>query len=72
MNPGEFFSKSLPRASRSDVLIVTFGSRQILAGLFPSAKKRQPAAVSPDPRSRFVHGDFVAWPVCSVVPNRSL
>ena len=46
MNPGEVFSKLLPRASRSSVLIVTFGSRQILAGESPSAKKRQPAASS--------------------------
>ena len=40
------YPKSLPRASRSDVLSVTFGSRQILEGLFPSARKRQPAASS--------------------------
>ena len=46
MNPVEVFSKSLPKESRSGALIVTPVSRQILAGLFPSAKKRQPAASS--------------------------
>src|SRR3989344_6393760 len=38
------FSKLSPSASRSTDLIVTLGSRRMLAGLFPSAKKRQPAA----------------------------
>ena len=40
------FSKSVPRASRSDVLIVIFGSRQILAGGSPSAKKCHPESSS--------------------------
>ena len=61
MKPGEVFSKSLPRESRSGALIVTPVSRQILAGLFPSAKKRQPAASSSllilIRAGRFVHGD---------------
>ena len=46
MKPVEVFSKSLPKESRSGALIVTPVSRQILAGKFPSAKKRQPAASS--------------------------
>ena len=46
MKPLEVFSKSSPRSSRSDALIVTPVSRQMLAGLSPSAKKRQPAASS--------------------------
>src|SRR2546428_6542897 len=40
------FSKLSPRASRSDDLMVTLDSRRMLAGLFPSGKKRQPAASS--------------------------
>jgi hypothetical protein len=46
MKPLLVFSKFSPRASKSDDLMVTLGSRRILAGLFPSAKKRQPAASS--------------------------
>ena len=46
MKPLLVFSKFSPSASRSDDLIVTLGSRRMLAGAFPSGKKRQPAASS--------------------------
>ena len=46
MKPLRVFSKLSPNASKSDCLIVTPGSRQMFAGLSPSAKKRHPAASS--------------------------
>src|SRR3990172_10770705 len=46
MKPLLVFSKFSPRASRSDDFMVTLGSRWMLAGFFPSEKKRQPAASS--------------------------
>src|SRR5450759_5839697 len=46
MKPLLVFSKFSPSASRSDDLIVTLGSRRMLAGALPSGKKRQPAASS--------------------------
>ena len=46
MKPLVVFSKFSPRASRSDDLIVTLGSRRMLAGALSSGKKRQPAASS--------------------------
>jgi hypothetical protein len=41
-----FFSKFSQSASRWDDLIVALAPRRMLAGLVPSAKKRQPAASS--------------------------
>ena len=46
MKPLLVLSKLSPRASRSDDLMVTLGSRRMFAGALPSAKKRQPAASS--------------------------
>ena len=46
MKPLLVFSKLSPSASRSDDLIVTLGSRRMLASALPSGKKRQPAASS--------------------------
>ncbi len=60
MKPLVVFSKLSPSASRSVVLIVTLGSRRILAGTSPSAKKRQPARVEQlvdlDPGCGFLGG----------------
>jgi hypothetical protein len=44
--PVAVFSKSLPKASSSAILIVTFGSSSMLAGSLPSGKNLQPAASS--------------------------
>src|ERR1017187_417132 len=46
IKPFAVFSKSLPKASSSAILIVTFGSSWILAGSLPSGKNLQPAASS--------------------------
>src|ERR1022692_643999 len=46
MNPLVVFSKLSPSASRSVDLIVTLGSRRMLAGALPSGKKRQSPASS--------------------------
>ena len=60
MKPLDAFSKSSPRPSRSDALMVTLGSRRMLAG-FPSSEKETPARlfeqlVYLDARSGLAHG----------------